>query len=450
MLVILPLLQEKFFIQILISSGPYYLPFSTMKKASPQTPNYGTDSLLPLGRASNFTDDYPYSWSIPPYHASTHAYKNAAVCPGVDGKLHVNIVCPVDIKKQPEKTLPDIQSTQFALNFLKNYTTSKNSNQPFFLAVGYHKPHIPLKFPKQFLDLYPIEKIQVAADPLLPFHLPPVAYEPWTDLRWRDDIAALNLSFPYERMPDFYAKRIIQSYYAATTYMDSLVGQLLIALDEYGLASNTIVSFVGDHGWALGEHQEWSKFSNFRVATNVPLVIHVPGVTDNRDHGGSGIVSDALVELVDLFPTLAELAALKVPDLCPDDSSNITLCSEGLSFAPLLKNLSLPWKKAIFSQYPRPSDEPQENTCEPLPSEMTIMGYSMQTSRYHYTEWIQYEHKTQKGNWSNIHARELYIDPRDDRNVASLPDFSDLVQELSNQLRKGWRNALPENNYVHV
>lgn len=203
-------------------------------------------------------------------------------------------------------------------------------------------------------------------------------------------------------------------------------------------------------GWALGEHQEWSKFSNFRVATNVPLVIHVPGVTDNRDHGGSGIVSDALVELVDLFPTLAELAALKVPDLCPDDSSNITLCSEGLSFAPLLKNLSLPWKKAIFSQYPRPSDEPQENTCEPLPSEMTIMGYSMQTSRYHYTEWIQYEHKTQKGNWSNIHARELYIDPRDDRNVACLPDFSDLVQELSNQLRKGWRNALPENNYVHV
>lgn len=78
------------------------------------------------------------------------------------------------------------------------------------------------------------------------------------------------------------------------------------------------------------------------------------------------------------------------------------------------------------------------------------MGYSMQTSRYHYTEWIQYEHKTQKGNWSNIHARELYIDPRDDRNVASLPEFSDLVQELSNQLRKGWRNALPENNYVHV
>ena len=98
----------------------------------------------------------------------------------------------------------------------------------------------------------------------------------------------------------------------------------------------------------------------------------------------------------------------------------------------------------------RPSDEPQENTCEPRPSEITIMGYSMQTSRFHYTEWIQYDHETQKGNWSNKHARELYIDPRDDLNVASLPDLSDLVQELSDQLRKGWRNALPENNHVNA
>ena len=144
--------------------------------------------------------------------------------------------------------MPDIQSTQYALNFLKNYTDSNNNNQPFFLAVGYHKPHLPLKYPKEFLDMYPIEEIEIAANPELPFDLPPVAYEPWTDLRWRDDIAALNLSFPYERMPDFYAKKIIQSYYAATTYMDSLVGQLLIALDEYGLTGNTIVSFIGDHG----------------------------------------------------------------------------------------------------------------------------------------------------------------------------------------------------------
>lgn len=153
------------------------------------------------------------------------------------------------MSQQPEGTLPDIQTTQYAINFLKNHSTHSNTrNQPFFLAVGYHKPHIPLKYPKKFLDLYPIEKIHVAPDPSRPIHMPPVAYEPWTDIRWRDDIAALNLSFPYEQMPDGYAKRIRQSYYAATSYVDSLIGELLEALDHYGLGDNTVVSFVGDHG----------------------------------------------------------------------------------------------------------------------------------------------------------------------------------------------------------
>ena len=177
--------------------------------------------------------------------------------------------------------MPDIQSTQYALNFLKNHTDSNNNNQPFFLAIGYHKPHIPLKFPKQFLDMYPIEEIHVAADPLLPFDLPPVAYEPWTDLRWRDDIAALNLSFPYERMPDFYAKKIIQSYYAATTYMDSLVGQLLIALDEYGLTGNTIVSFIGDHG----KIKDWASlvFNFIKGKTSLELIALFLGNTALTD-----------------------------------------------------------------------------------------------------------------------------------------------------------------------
>ena len=88
---------------------------------------------------------------------------------------------------------------------------------------------------------------------------------------------------------------------------------------------------------------------------------------------------------------------------------------------------------------------PQENSCEPTLSETTIMGYSMQTSQYRYTEWIQFDHNTQKGNWSNVHARELYLDQKEDRNVASLSEFSELVKQLSTQLKKGWRNALPVN-----
>ncbi|XP_068701510.1 iduronate 2-sulfatase-like isoform X2 [Montipora foliosa] len=386
-----------------------------------------------------------------PYIPSAEKYKNAKVCPGQDGKLYTNIVCPVDLSQQPEKTLPDIQSTQFAINFLQQHSTNHNTKgQPFFLAVGYHKPHIPLKYPKQFLDLYPMEKIHVAPDPSRPSGMPPVAYEPWTDIRWRDDIAALNLSFPYSRMPDWYAKKIIQNYYAATSYVDALIGDLLDALNTFGFSDNTIVSFIGDHGWALGEHLEWSKYSNFRVATNVPLMLHVPGLTDTRQKRlqprHSGLVSDALVELVDLFPTLAELAGIEVPDVCPDDSSKIFLCTEGLSFVPVLKNVSTLWKKAIFSQYPRPSDTPQENSCQPTISETKIMGYSMQTSQqYRYTEWVQFDPNSQKGNWSNVHARELYLDKNEDKNVAEFSEFSKLVKELSTQLRKGWRYALPIN-----
>ena len=131
------------------------------------------------------------------------------VCPGSEGKLHTNIVCPVDVLKQPEGTLPDIQSTEFAIQFLKSHSAvghQSNRKKPFFLAVGYHKPHIPLKYPKKFLDLYPMEEIHVSCDPFVPFNMPSVAYEPWTDIRWRDDISALNLSFPYGHMPNWYAK----------------------------------------------------------------------------------------------------------------------------------------------------------------------------------------------------------------------------------------------------
>lgn len=172
------------------------------------------------------------------------------VCPTADGSLHTNIVCPVKVSEQPEGTLPDIQSTEYAIDLLRNlsYHRQNGTSQPFFLAVGYHKPHIPLKFPKKFLDLYPLEKIHIAPYPFLPINFPPVAYEPWTDIRWRDDIAALNLTFPYQPIPDFYARRIRQSYFAATSFMDSLVGQLLLALDTFGFASNTIVVFLGDHG----------------------------------------------------------------------------------------------------------------------------------------------------------------------------------------------------------
>ena len=127
----------------------------------------------------------------------------AKVCPNPDGSLGMNIVCPVDVEKMPEKSLPDIQSADFAVEFLKNMSAMAES-KPFFLAVGFHKPHIPLKYPKEYGDLYPLEEIQLAPHPTYPDRMPLVAWNPWTDLRERDDVKALNISFPFGPVPDLY------------------------------------------------------------------------------------------------------------------------------------------------------------------------------------------------------------------------------------------------------
>ena len=243
------------------------------------------------------------------------------------------------------------------------------------------------------------------------------------------------------------------------------------------------ISFLCE-GWQLGEHAEWCKYSNFQLATRVPLLVHVPGVTDQewaatkkfsfidalspqRSHRDARaqrnrVEMDELVELVDVFPSLAELAKLSVPPVCPPNPLNVTFCSEGYSFAALIKGKfprtgqvqTTPtfrkkysrWKNATFSQYPRPGETPQIKTDSPVLDLITIMGYSMRTKDYHYTEWVGFNHTTFEGDWSDLKARELYIndiDPDQDDNVADDPDKQDLVHVLSQQLRRGWRDSLP-------
>ncbi|XP_071504150.1 iduronate 2-sulfatase-like [Diadema antillarum] len=464
------------------------------------------------GVVSNFTDDFPYSWSVEAWHPPTQKYKNAKVCKNMDGTLHQNLICPVKVEEMPLESLPDIQSTDYALKLLEEFASSKSSppppssssssssspeltktsgspsdkepasTQPFFLAVGYHKPHVPFKYPEEFRSLYPLTSVQIASNPDLPAKLPPVAFEPYSSFSRREDIAALNLSFPYGPMPRQYHFLLRQSYYAAATYTDYQIGRLLQGLEENGFANNTIIVFLGDHGWQLGEHSEWAKYSNFALATRVPLLVHVPGVTNRKQSQGTGKVFPLrdpfeeqrrsthyynqgnawkeghevteFVELVDLFPTLSDLAGLKIPDVCPPKPFKIDFCSEGVSFAPLISPSSRRnarmlsrWKNATFSQYPRPSERPTEQTDLPSLVNITIMGYSMHTHDYHFTEWIGFNHSTFEGNWSDVRARELYVmatDQEENNNVAEDPSYVDVVRDLHVRLMNGWRDCLPE------
>ncbi|XP_047619934.1 iduronate 2-sulfatase isoform X3 [Phacochoerus africanus] len=250
------------------------------------------------GISSNHSDDSPYSWSLPPYHPSSEKYENTKTCKGPDGELHANLLCPVDVAEVPEGTLPDKQSTERAIQLLEKLKTSA---VPFFLAVGYHKPHIPFRYPQEFQKLYPLENVTLAPDPQVPAGLPPVAYNPWMDIRQREDVQALNLSVPYGPIPADFQRKIRQSYFASVSYVDTQLGRLLSALDDLELARSTIVALTSDHGWALGEHGEWAKYSNFDVATRVPLLVYVPGRTAPLPEAGG-----RLFPYIDPFASASE------------------------------------------------------------------------------------------------------------------------------------------------
>ncbi|XP_037073754.1 iduronate 2-sulfatase-like [Pollicipes pollicipes] len=361
------------------------------------------------GIVSNYSDDQPYSWSEPPYHPSSQADKDAPVCLGEDGKPHSNLYCPVDVSAQPQRTLPDIQTVQRAARWLQDRS---GRAEPWMLAVGLHKPHIPLKMPWQYLNLYPIDSVSPPAQPTRPAGLPPVAWNPWSDVRHRDDVRQLNISFPYGPMPGFFARFVRQAYYAAVSYVDELVGQLLEALATAGHADNTVILLCGDHGWALGERGEWAKYSTSEDATRTPLLLHLPSRSGSlagfrrvsalhrlqtRPVEGGAVHVSTPVELVDPPPAADVVAA----------------CDAPVAAAAV-----------AFSQYPRPSVTPRADSDQPRLRDVAVMGFSARSARYRYTEWVRYDPATMRPLWRHLVADELYdhaVDPLEAANLAQAP-----------------------------
>lgn len=155
-----------------------------------------------------------------------------------------NLNCPVIVEEQPLEVLPDQETVSKAKLLLQSKIF--NEKKPYFLAVGLHKPHVPFRFPREFLNYHPIENIVPPSNTQRPSLMPVVAWNPWTDVRRRQDVMDLNISFPFGEMPNLMTKKIIQNYAASTTYMDSLVGDLLEDVDN-----NTIILLFGDHGLYL-------------------------------------------------------------------------------------------------------------------------------------------------------------------------------------------------------
>uniref|UniRef100_A0A1A9WG07 Sulfatase N-terminal domain-containing protein n=1 Tax=Glossina brevipalpis TaxID=37001 RepID=A0A1A9WG07_9MUSC len=353
---------------------------------------YAIGKVFHPGISSNYTDDYPHSWSAPPFHPSTEIYMNSAVCPDAYGSLKNNLICPVHVRTQPFQTLPDIQSTAEAIRFIKSYRSS--AANPFFLALGFHKPHINFRFPIHYMKRFPLQSFyNYTPDTFRPKGMPKVAWNPYTDIRSRDDFRNLNISFPYGPIPPLFSAEIRQAYYASVSYVDDLFGKFVKHIDS----ENTVIVVTSDHGWSLGEHAEWAKYSNFEVAVRVPLIVQSP---DFPSPYHANIPIKSIIELVDLFPSLVDLAHLPSVPKCIRNVPMFKqlLCTEGKSFYNLIQGIDTKKQYIALSQYPRPGMLPTKhpNSDKPRLRNIRIMGYSMRTNYYRYTIWVRYH----PGNFS--------------------------------------------------
>ncbi len=295
--------------------------------------------------------------------------------------------------KDEEQT--DGMITTEAIGLMKKY-----QNRPFFLAVGFFRPHTPFVAPKKYFDLYPLETLRLP-------------YSPPGD---RDDIPvaafAHNCPIPNYNLDIDMLLKALQAYYACVSFVDAQVGRLLKALDQLQLNRKTIVVFWSDHGYHLGEHNGiWQKRTLFEQSARSPLIIRAPNAK------GNGTPCTQIVEYVDIYPTLTELA--KIPN--PHEMA-------GQSLVPLLKDPLKKWKGSAITQVLRPKDS---RLLRP------VMGCSIRTDRWRYTEWAE--------GTQGIELYDHYADPMEFNNLAIRPtqNLKKIIEELKVKLRKKASGKVP-------
>jgi iduronate 2-sulfatase len=308
-----------------------------------------------------------------------------------------------EVQEQPDDMNFDGKQTTEAIAKLRALAMGE---QPFFLAVGYIRPHLPFITPKKYWDLYDRAKIPLATNPFLPKGAPPVAFGDrsfsggFYELRGYMDYA--DAPSPLERsLTEAQQRELKHGYYASVTFIDAQVGRLLAALQQLDLAKNTIVVLWSDHGWKLGEHNGWCKQTNYEIDTRAPLMIRAPAAKAN------GQRCHSLVEFVDIYPTLSDLAGLPVP-------ANLA----GKSLRPLLTDPSAHVKDAAFSQFPRKLEG------------RDYMGYAMRTDRYRYVEWLN----AVSGQVAAVELYDHVTDAEENENIAGRPENAERLKQLSTQM----------------
>ncbi len=376
-----------------------------------------------IGKILHFSEDSKADWSTPPWNPTGKikriGHRNYQSAENIASFLKNRVGPAYEAADVPDNHYFDGMIADQALASLES---ASERDQPFFMAVGFLKPHLPFTVPLRYWDLYNEADINLASNPLMPMGAPRQAIHSWGELRKFDGIPKA----PHP-VPDAMAKKLVHGYLASVSYSDAQVGKLLAKLEQLNLDDNTIVIVAGDHGFSLGEHGLWVKHSPFDVATRTPLIVKLPtALTETSTMGrllGSTLsestlskstlskrdeptpilnpgvgVAEGLVEFVDIFPTVLELLGKPMlPQL------------QGDSFVSQLLDSSAPGKAAVF---------PRWHAADVI-----------KTDRYAMTEWFD-----QRGQ---VTARMLFDhlnDPSESVNLAEHKGYESLVTELHEQL----------------
>jgi iduronate 2-sulfatase len=363
---------------------------------------YRTEGLGKIFHVGHGNHEDPQSWSVPPFGGKSifYALPESHDPSGLtrEEALFANQSAagkprgaPYESADVPDNTYPDGQIADEAVRRLR---AARERSVPFLLAIGFLKPHLPFCAPKKYWDLYRRDSFHVPELRTPPEGAPSYAPTTWGEVRNYSDIPDVG------PLDDEKGRALIHGYHAAVSFVDAQIGRIIDELDRLQFSTNTIIVLWGDHGWHLGDHGMWSKHTNYEEATHIPLLIVAAGVAK------PGTRSRALVETVDLYPTLCELAALPQPhNLQP---------LEGKSLVAVLKQPAAKNKDAIFHVFPRNRRR-----------DGAILGRAVRTERYRLVEWKK------PGEPSSTADFELYdyqIDPLETKNLASTQ--LDVVQQL--------------------
>ena len=288
----------------------------------------------------------------------------------------------------PDNVYSDGKLTEWAIQKLQE---SSKREQPFFLGVGWVKPHLPFQAPKKYWDLYSNKDIKLAPNPFGPKDAPVMSLHNWTETRYYSNV-------PNEGpMPEEEAMKMIHGYYASTSFIDAQVGKVMVELKRLKLEKNTIIVLWGDHGFQLGEHGLWDKHTNYKHSLHSPLIFSAPWIK-------GGTKATGLTEFIDIYPTLCEMAGISRP-----------VSVQGMSLVPMLNNPQFPGKTAVYSRY-------QETN--------PYHGHTVRTEEYVYTEYSDDE--------NNVVGKMLYdvkADPDENINLSEKEEYKEVIEKLSNMLK---------------